>query len=211
LYKAFTLKSLLQTFLAAFALLLAMNLLAQTTMLKPGEKAPLIKLKSTEGKTVSFDSYPAAKGFIIVFIANSCPFSKIYEQRIIDLHKKYNALNYPVLAINSNDPQLSPEDRISKMKERAKAKRYPFAYLIDDKQVAADSYGARSTPQVFIISKQRQDYILEYSGAVDNDASNKNPDKVNYTSDAVDALIRNTKPAIRTTKSIGCSISRKKN
>ena len=197
-------------FLLVAILFSGVNLFAQAPLLKPGEKAPVFKLKNVDGRMVSFENYREAKGFVVVFIANSCPYSKAYEQRIIDLDKKFSLLQFPVIAINSNDPEVSPGDSFSKMKERAKTKHFSFPYLCDDQQVVADLYGARSTPQVFIISKNGDNYTLEYSGAIDNDTQNKNPQKINYTADALNALVNNNKPAITSTKALGCSISRKK-
>jgi peroxiredoxin len=197
-------------FLLVASLFSAVNLFAQAPLLKPGEKAPVFKLKNVDGRMISFENYPQAKGFVVVFISNSCPYSKAYEQRIINLDKKFSPLQFPVIAINSNDPEISPRDSFSKMKERANAKHFSFPYLCDDQQVVADLYGARSTPQVFIISKNGSDYTLEYTGAIDNDTQNKNPQKINYTEDALNALVNNNKPAISSTKAIGCSISRKK-
>lgn len=183
---------------------------AQNPAITPGTKAPFIKLKNIDDKVVSFDNYPASKGFVIIFVSNTCPYSKAYEQRIIDLDKKYAPLGFPVIAINSNDPGVSPGDSFDKMKQQAKSKHYTFAYLCDDGQVVADLYGARSTPQVFVISKSDSSYTVEYSGAIDNDAQNKNPAKINYTANAVEALLNHAKPAISVTRFIGCSISRKK-
>jgi len=101
---------------------------AQVTTITPGKPAPFIKLKNIDDKMVSFDDYPSANGFIIVFICNTCPYSKAYEQRIIDLDKKYSPLHFPVIAINPNDPVLSPEDNFINMKEHAKSRQYPFPY-----------------------------------------------------------------------------------
>ena len=105
---------------------------------------------------------------------------------------------------------MSPGDSFRKIKEGAEAKHFSFPYLCDDQQVVADLYGARSTPQVFIVCKSGGDYTLEYSGAIDNDTQNNNPQKINYTADALNALVNNNKPAVNTTKAVGCSISRKK-
>jgi peroxiredoxin len=197
-------------FLLVAILFSGVNLFAQTPLLKPGEKAPVFKLKNVDGRIVSFDNYQKARGFVMVFISNTCPYSKAYEQRIIDLDKKFSPLQFPVIAINSNDPEISTGDSFNKMKERAKLKHYSFPYLCDNKQLVADLYGAKSTPQVFILSKKGDDYTIEYTGAIDNDTQNKNPQKINYTADALNALVNNNKPAITSTKAIGCSISRKK-
>lgn len=73
---------------------------AQVTTITPGKTAPDFKLKNVDNKEVSFNSYPNAKGFIVVFTCNTCPYSKMYEQKIIDLNEKYAAAGFPVIAIN---------------------------------------------------------------------------------------------------------------
>lgn len=175
-----------------------------------GDPAPLVKLKNVDNKMVSFDDYPKAKGFIIVFMSNSCPYSKAYEERITNLYKKYSALQFPLIAVNANNPEVSPENSFPNMQEYAKSQHFSFPYLCDDKQVIADKYGAKSTPQVFVVTKKGAEYVLEYTGAIDNDTQNNKPDKINYLEDALTALLNNTKPPITQTKAIGCSISRKK-
>ena len=80
---------------------------------------------------VSLESIKGAKGYIVVFTCNSCPVSIAYEDRIIDLHKKYAPMGYPVVAINPNDPDLKPDDSFEEMKVRALEKQFPFVYLFD--------------------------------------------------------------------------------
>jgi hypothetical protein len=97
------------------------------------------------------------------------------------------------------------------MKEHAKSRHYTFPYLYDAGQIITNLYGAKSTPHVFVISKNAGNYTVEYTGAIDNDTQNNNPDKINYAENAVSALLNNKKPAVTATRAIGCSISRKKN
>ena len=182
---------------------------AQHTPIIPGKPAPFIKLKNIDDKTVSFDDYPSAKGFIVVFICNTCPYSKAYEQRIKDLDNKYSPQHFPVIAIDPNDPAVSPDDSFIKMKEHAKSRHYTFPYLYDEGQVVTNLYGATSTPHVFIVSKIGDKYRVEYTGAVDNDMQNKNPAKISYAEDAISALLNNKKPAVAVTKAIGCGVRRK--
>jgi len=184
---------------------------AQNKTIAPGKTAPLIKLKNVDDKTVSFGDYPSAYGFVVIFICNTCPYSKAYEQRIMDLDKKYSLQHFPIIAVNPSDPVLSPGDSFIKMKEHAKSRHYTFPYLYDEGQVITNLYGARTTPHVFVISKNAGSYTVEYTGAIDNDAQNNNPDKINYVEDAIAALLNNKKPAVTVTRAIGCSISRKKN
>jgi peroxiredoxin len=182
---------------------------AQTATLKAGQAAPDFKLKNVDGKEVSFASYPKAKGFIVVFTCNTCPYAVAYEQRIIELDKKFKPQGYPVIAINPNDPEASKADAYDKMQQLAKNKKYPFPYLFDQGQVVTDQYGAKHTPHLFIVSKTSKGNIVEYVGAIDNDPEGTKTEKTKYAEDVIASLKSNQKPAITETKEIGCTVKRK--
>lgn len=183
---------------------------AQTgTTLKAGDNAPDFKLKNVDNKEVSFESFPNAKGYIVVFTCNTCPYAVGYEQRIIDLDKKFKPQGYPVIAINPNDPEASTADTFNKMQDLAKEKKYPFPYLFDAGQKITDEYGAKRTPHIFIVSKTAKGNVVEYVGAIDNDPEGTKTEKVKYAEDVIAALKSNQKPAITQTKEIGCTVKRK--
>ena len=182
---------------------------AQTATLKAGDTAPDFKLKNVNNKEVSFASFPKAKGFIVVFTCNTCPYAVGYEQRIIDLDKKFSSQGYPVIAINPNDPEASKADAFDKMQDLTKSKKYPFPYLFDAGQKVTDAYGAKHTPHIFIVSKTSKGNIIEYVGAIDNDPEGTKAEKIKYAEDAIAALKSNQKPAVTQTKEIGCSVKRK--
>jgi len=200
----------MKTILAMAFAIIALPALSQTVTLTAGAAAPFVKLKNVDNKMLSFDDYPNAKGFIMVFMSNSCPYSKAYEARIQAMNKRYTVLQYPLIAINANNPEISPENSFANMQAYAKQQGFAFPYLCDEKQEIADKYGARSTPQVFVITKRGDQYTIEYTGAIDNDTQNNKADKINYLDNAMTALLNNTKPAVTQTKAIGCSISRKR-
>lgn len=182
---------------------------AQNATLKAGDTAPDFKLKNVDGKEVSFASFPKAKGYIVVFTCNTCPYAIGYEQRIIDLDNKFRPQGYPVIAINPNDPEASNADTYEKMQELAKSKKYPFPYLFDAGQKITDQYGAKRTPHLFIVSKTAKGNVVEYVGAIDNDPEGNNAQKTKYAEDVIAALKNNQKPAITQTKEIGCTVKRK--
>ena len=182
---------------------------AQNATLKAGDTAPDFKLKNVDGKEVSFASFPKAKGYIVVFTCNTCPYAIGYEQRIIDLDNKFRPQGYPVIAINPNDPEASTADTFDKMQELAKNKKYPFPYLFDAGQKVTDQYGAKRTPHLFIVSKTAKGNVVEYVGAIDNDPEGTKADKTKYAEEVVAALKSNQKPAITQTKEIGCTVKRK--
>ena len=94
-----------------------------------GDKVDDFKLENVDGKYVSLADYSDAKGFIVVFTCNGCPYAKAYQDRIIDLDKKYKPMGYPVVAINPNDTDLKPDDNLEAMKNRAEEKGFTFPYL----------------------------------------------------------------------------------
>ncbi len=188
--------------------LIATSLFAQG--LKVGDKAPDFRLKNVDGKMVSLSDYSKAKGFIVIFSCNHCPYVKAYEDRMIDLHKKYESKGFPVIAINSNDPEVVPEDSFDKMVERAKQKKFPFVYLFDEGQKVYPQYGAARTPHVYVLSKQGKDFVVEYIGAIDDNYKEPLAVKEKYVEQAVDALLAGKKPSTTETKAVGCTIKVKK-
>lgn len=158
------------------------------------------------GETVSLNDYKNAKGFIIVFTCNHCPFSKAYEDRINALHKKYSPYGYPVVAINPNDEQTYPSDSYAEMKNRAKEKNFAFAYLRDETQAIAKTYGASKTPHVYVLEKKNNKNYVRYIGAIDDNTYNHYDVKETYVEDAVNALIAGKVIQKSYTRAVGCSI-----
>jgi peroxiredoxin len=178
---------------------------------KPGDIARDFSLKNTDGKMVSLAQYKTAKGFIVVFTCNHCPFAKAYEERIIALDKKYASLGYPVVAINPNDAKAEPEDSFENMVARAKEKNYPFPYLLDETQEIAKAYGAKRTPHIYILNKDEKSGLkVMYIGAIDDNFDDATAVKAKYAEDALQALLNGQQPTTTTTKAIGCGIKWKK-
>jgi peroxiredoxin len=168
-----------------------------------GDKATDFSLKNVNGKMISMNSYEDAKGFMIIFTCNTCPYSVAYEDRIIALHQKYVDKGVPVIAINPNDDEKSPDDSYEKMIVRAKEKGFPFPYVYDETQEITKAYGATNTPHVYVLDA---DKTVIYIGAIDNNTkSAENADK-KYVEDAVDALLNGSEVPEKKTKAIGCTI-----
>lgn len=196
----------------ALGLIMATIVLSAFTMVgdgyKVGDYATDFKLKNVDGKMVSLADFDSAKGFIVVFTCNSCPYSKMYEDRIIELDKKYKSKGFPVVAINPNDPNASPKDSYDLMIKRADDKGFTFPYLFDDGQEIYPQYGATKTPHVFILDKDKQGLRVAYIGAIDDSARDASSVGVKYVEEAVDALIDGKDIPNTSTRAIGCSIKK---
>ncbi|TDR23078.1 thioredoxin family protein [Flavobacterium cheniae] len=191
-----------------FALLMGVLMsFTNPTGYKVGDKATDFKLKSVDNKMYSMADYKDAKGFIVVFTCNHCPFAVKYEDRIIDLAKKYKSKGYILLAINPNDPAAQPDDSFELMQKRAKEKKFTFPYLFDEGQKIYPQYGATKTPHVFLLDKN---LVVKYIGAIDDNVEDASQVKEKYLENAIAALEKGEEPTPNTTKAIGCSIKVKK-
>lgn len=173
---------------------------------KIGDVATDFKLKNVDGKMVSLSDYKSAKGFIVIFTCNHCPYAKAYEDRIIALDKQFAKKGYPVIAINPNNPEKQKEDSFDLMKVRAKEKGFTFPYLFDEGQKIYPQYGATKTPHVYILKKTDKGNIVEYIGAIDDNHEDESSVKEKYVENAVNALLNNQTIKVTQTKAIGCTI-----
>ncbi|WP_306352236.1 thioredoxin family protein [Flavobacterium sp. '19STA2R22 D10 B1'] len=171
-----------------------------------GAIATDFSLKNIDNKKVSLKDYKDAKGFIVIFTCNHCPYAVAYEDRIIELDKKYKKLGYPVIAINPNDPAKQADDSFDKMKVRAKEKGFTFPYLFDEGQKIYPQYGATKTPHVYVLQKTKAGNEVKYIGAIDDNYQDEKAVKQKYVENAVDALLKNKAITVKETKAIGCSI-----
>ena len=171
-----------------------------------GDTATDFSLKNVDGKMVSLKDMKNAKGYIVVFTCNHCPYAQAYEDRIVALNNKYKALGYPVVAINPNNPEKQKEDSFANMQKRAKDKKFAFPYLLDDGQKIFPQYGATKTPHVYILQKTSKGNVVKYIGAIDDNYEDAKAVKQKYVENAVDALIKGKEVTVKETKAIGCSI-----
>ena len=173
---------------------------------KVGDIATDFSLKNVDNKKVSLKYIKDAKGYIVVFTCNHCPYAQAYEERIIALDKKYKKLGYPVVAINPNNPEKQKDDSFAKMQERAKEKKFTFPYLLDEGQKIYPQYGATKTPHVYVLQKTAKGNVVKYIGAIDDNYEDAAAVKVKYVENAVDALVKGKEVSVKETKAIGCSI-----
>ena len=173
---------------------------------KVGDVATDFSLKNVDGKMVSLKDMKSAKGYIVVFTCNHCPYAQAYEDRVVALNAKYKSLGYPVVAINPNNPEKVKDDSFVKMQERAKSKKFTFPYLLDDGGNIFPQYGATKTPHVYVLQKTSKGNVVKYIGAIDDNYEDASAVKQKYVENAVDALLKGKDVAVKETKAIGCSI-----
>ena len=171
-----------------------------------GDIATDFNLKNIDGKMVSLSHYKDAKGFIITFTCNTCPYAVLYEDRIEALNKKYAPKGYPVIAIMPNNTDIKPGDNMEAMKKRAASKGFTFPYLMDKGQKIFPQYGATKTPHMYVLQKTDEGNVVKYIGAVDNNYKDASAVTEKYVENAVNALLKGEEVKETKTRAIGCSI-----
>ncbi|MCA9206382.1 MAG: thioredoxin family protein [Pirellulaceae bacterium] len=168
---------------------------ARAEKLEQGDKAPAFKATGVDGKEYSLDSAKGADAVVVCFTCNRCPVSVAYEDRFIEFTKKYSDKGVKFVAINVN----RGED-LSAMKQRAEEKGFNFPYAFDESGDSARAYGARVTPHLFVLDKNRN---IVFQGPFDDKMSNPSE---HYVADAVDAVLSGKQPSVSEKKPFGCGI-----
>lgn len=174
--------------------------------LKIGDPAPEWRdLKGTDDRTHSLADLKDKQVVVVCFTCNSCPYAVDYEDRMIELQNKYadHPAGVVLVAINANK---KPSEQLDKMKQRAKEKKFPFAYLIDETQQVANSYRANFTPEFFVLNKERK---VVFVGAMD-DKTDASMVKEKYVEQAIEAALKNELPATQRVPARGCAIPYKR-
>jgi len=176
---------------------------AQAQGYQVGDIATDFTLKNIDGKMVSLADYPDAKGYVVIFTCNHCPFAKAYEDRIVALQNEFGPKGFQVIAINPNDPEKNPDDSFDNMIVRAKEKGFNFPYLFDDGQKIYPIYGATKTPHVYLLDNDR---TVKYIGSIYDSPRDETAVEVTYLADAMNAMVEGTEINPSFTKAIGCGI-----
>jgi peroxiredoxin len=179
----------------------------QSTMLELGTLAPDFRLPGFDGKVTALADFHDARGLVVAFICNHCPFVKHIRNEFGRFAREYQSRGIAVVAINSNDIQAYPDDGPEGMAAEASSAGYTFPYLLDETQAVAKAYRAVCTPDLFLFDAQRR---LVYRGQFDDSRPNKGTATGADLRAACDALLVGTQVTKDQKPSIGCSIKWKK-
>ena len=161
-----------------------------------GDQAPTFSLPDTDGQEHGPDGVT-----VVVFTCNHCPYALGWHGRLLQVARDYPDVNF--LAINPNDAERYPADSFEAMTERVHADGgWPHPYLRDESQEVARDYGAKTTPDVFVLDA---DLRLRYRGAPDSDHRDEQQGAT-WLREALEAVRAGERPATAETEPVGCSI-----
>lgn len=173
--------------------------------LRIGQRAPAFdELPGVDGKPYSLASFSRHPYLVVIFTCNGCPTVKANEDRLVALQERYGAAGVQLVAINANNPYLSPPDAFDEMVRRAQEKRFNFPYLKDAAGAVAEQFGAISTPHVFVLDVSRR---LQYKGRID-DARDPARATRSDLENALRDLFAGSPVTVPETQPFGCAIVR---
>jgi hypothetical protein len=196
-----------------FIPVIAAALIASAFVLSPPmEELPLnaplpeagYKMKDVSGKDISLDEAKTAKGILVIFSCNTCPYVKLSETRIKEYSDYCSANGIGCIIVNSNEAQRDVEDSPEEMNKYYAAQKLKCYYTVDANSKLANAFGATRTPQCFLFNAKG----LVYKGAIDDNVKDPAAVKAPYLKDALNSLVKNETPKVQETKSIGCTIKR---
>ena len=165
-----------------------------------GDSAPDFALPDTEGAEHGLGD--GEQPTVVVFTCNHCPYALAWHDRLLDVAGDY-AGRVGFLFVNPNDAERYPADSFDAMKERVRADGgWPVPYLRDESQEVARSFGARTTPDVFVIDAGG---AVRYRGAPDGDHRDPSAGAA-WLREALDAVLEGREPDPAETEPVGCSV-----
>ncbi len=166
-----------------------------------GDRAPTFKLLGADGNHFSTEN-GGASATVVVFTCNHCPYALAWHDRLAQAARDYADRGVRFLAINANDAERYPRDSYEAMQKRVAGEDWPMPYLHDRSQEVARAYGAKTTPDVFVLDAGGR---LRYRGAPDADYDDPRAG-ASWLRDALDAVIAGGEPERAETRPVGCSI-----
>jgi peroxiredoxin len=173
-------------------------------MLALGTEAPPFALPDTEGRTVSLEDVACAKGLLVMFICNHCPYVRHIRDELARVARGYGSRGVGIVAISSNDVAAWPDDDLAHMREEKATLGYTFPYLLDEDQAVAKAYRAACTPDLYVFDAGRR---LVYRGQFDDSRPKSDvPVTGRDLCAALDAVLAGRPVPAEQKASIGCNI-----
>jgi peroxiredoxin len=157
------------------------------------------------GQPVSLKDHKNAKALVLIFTAINCPFSKLYDERIMNLYDTYSPKGVTFLLINPHGGQ-SPEEQPDKMKEWMGQKNIPMPFLVDEKQMVTNMMGISKIPEVVVVTSGPTGYAVAYRGAIDNNPQSAQSAQMHYLENALNSILNRGSPSPASTRAIGCNV-----
>jgi peroxiredoxin len=159
-------------------------------------------LRDHAGKTHRLSDFRKLDAVVVVFVSVDCPLATLYAPRLEELSRRYGGkAAFVAVAPNRQD---SPAD----LARYARQHSLLFPVLKDTGHVVADRYGARRSPEAFVLDRSRR---IVYRGRIDDQyAVGVQKPRATKTElrDAIDAVLGGRAVPVPVTAAPGCPLER---
>ncbi len=152
------------------------------------------------GETTVAPSDSAAT--VVVWTCNHCPYALAWHDRIQQVARDYADRGVTMIQINANNAETHPHDSFEAMAERVAAGDFASDYVRDEDQTISKQWGAKVTPDVFVLDSSSR---LVYRGAPDADHDDPSQGAA-YLRAALDDVLAGCAVATPETKPRGCGV-----
>ncbi len=166
-----------------------------------------LKMKDTQNEEISMNDAKRKNGLLVMFTCNTCPYVIKNQKRTNAISKYALENNIGIILLNSNEGARSGSESLEAMQTYAKNQNYKWYYAVDKDHEIADAFGANRTPENFLFDK---DLKLVYHGAIDDNPSDDSNITRHHLKEAMDNLLAGKDIVVKESRSVGCSIKRKK-
>lgn len=143
------------------------------------------------------------KAIAVIFIADRCPQISQYLDRLKAIQTQFSSEKFTIVAINSQKSDRSFKESFADMKAFSAKNQLNFPYLRDPTQEVAKSFGARVSPEVFLLDEHA---IIRYAGRIDNNADAPEAVTNHYLKDSISNLLSGKKITTNYTEPVGTPI-----
>ncbi|WP_187264757.1 redoxin domain-containing protein [Pontibacter beigongshangensis] len=188
----------------AVVVLLAGSVFAQSGSYKLNDKVANFSLNDGQNKAVSLSDYAGKRAVVVVFTNNLCPYSKLYEQRLVNLAGAYAGKGIQFIFVN---PSIGTGEG-SETRQDLASKNYSFPYLADEGQQLSAKFGATKTPEAFVLLQNEGQFTLKYKGAIDDNPQVADQVKNFFLKNVIDEVLGNKTVTSLERRATGCMIKK---
>jgi len=166
-----------------------------------------IKMKDVSGSLVSLGEAKSANGLLVVYLSNTCPFVAKNQSRLKEICGAFTDKNIGVILVNSNEANRNSGESYADMQAYAKEQGLKWYYVLDSNNEIADAFGATRTPECFLFDPSGK---LVYHGAIDDSPADMQKVTRQHLKKATEEMLSGKEVTVKESRSVGCSIHRKK-
>jgi thioredoxin-related protein len=166
-----------------------------------------LKMKDVSGELVSLNEVKTSNGILVMFSCNTCPYVMRNQDRTREICEYAQSRQLGVILLNSNEASREAGDSYADMQNYAKQQDYKWKYVVDSHNELADAMGANRTPECFLFDRNAR---LVYHGAIDNSPADVSKVTRAHLKEAIDEMLGGKDVSVKETRSVGCTIQRRK-